>query len=277
LTKPSIDPKVTSRRDKDSVILSLTQEKFCADGKLPANESTTRWLIPISVTRASDPNQIAVEVLMDSKTLDIEVPNVSTNEWLKLNASCVGVYRVNYSPELLSLLLPSIADKTLPPLDRLGLQSDVFALVQSGRTSTPEVLKLMDAFANEDDYTVWNAIDGCLAKLNQLLSHNSEVLQLFHAFGRQLLSKTYSRLGWQPIKGETHLDTLLRGLVINRLVSFGDQSVISEAKKLFDSHCAGSHVIPPDLRSAVYRAVAIDCNDKTFDTLLKVRNYGFVL
>ncbi|CAG2165405.1 unnamed protein product, partial [Oppiella nova] len=141
---------VTSRRDKDSVILSLTQEKFCADGKLPANESTTRWLIPISVIRASDPNQIAVEVLMDSKTLDIEVPNVSTNEWLKLNASCVGVYRVNYSPELLSLLLPSIADKTLPPLDRLGLQSDVFALVQSGRTSTPEVLKLMDAFANED-------------------------------------------------------------------------------------------------------------------------------
>ena len=268
---------MTSRRDGESVFLTLSQEKFCADGKLPASEATTLWMIPIAVTRASDPNQIAVEVLMDSKTLDIEVPNVSTNEWLKLNASCVGVYRVNYSPELLSLLLPSIADKTLPPLDRLGLQSDVFALVQSGRTSTPEVLKLMDAFANEDDYTVWNAIDGCLAKLNQLLSHNSEVLQLFHAFGRQLLSKTYSRLGWQPIKGETHLDTLLRGLVINRLVSFGDQSVISEAKKLFDSHCAGSHVIPPDLRSAVYRAVAIDCNDKTFDTLIKVRNCGFVL
>ncbi|CAG2104297.1 unnamed protein product [Medioppia subpectinata] len=260
---------VTSRRDGNSLILTLTQNKFCADGKLPASEANTLWMIPISVTRASDPTKIAVEVLMDTKTIDIEIPNVSANEWIKLNPNCVGVYRVHYSQELLNLLLPAVANKTLPPLDRLGLQNDLFALVKSGQTSTVDILKLMDSFANEDDYTVWTSIIDCLGRLNQLLSH-TDVETIFHEFGRQLLSKTYSRLGWEPIKGETHMDTLLRSLVITRLASFEDPIVLSEAKKMFDSHCGGTYTIAADIRGSVYRAVALDCNDKSFETLFKL-------
>ncbi len=267
---------MTSRIDGKSRILTLTQEKFCADGKIPASETGVLWMIPIAVSTGSSPDKIAVETLMEGKTLELEIPNVTNNEWIKLNPNTVGVYRVQYSSELLNLLLPSVSDKKLPPLDRLGLQNDLFAMVQSGRSSTVDILKLMDAFSNEDNYTVWNSINACLGKLDILLSH-TELQSLFRAYGRQLFAKTYCRLGWDPIKGESHLDTLLRSLVINRLANFEDQTVISQAKKLFEAHSNGTYVISADLRAAVYRAVAINCDDKTFDALFKVIFDSFYL
>ena len=48
---------------------------------------------------------------------------------LQLNPGQVGFYRVQYSSAMLELLLPAIKDNSLPPRDRLGLQSDIFALV----------------------------------------------------------------------------------------------------------------------------------------------------
>lgn len=48
---------------------------------------------------------------------------------MKLNPGTVGFYRTKYPLELLKQLIPSVSDKTLPPLDRLGILDDLFALV----------------------------------------------------------------------------------------------------------------------------------------------------
>jgi len=248
----------------------LSQEKFCADGKLPASDASCRWLIPISISTAASPNKAVIETLMETQTLEVIVPNVASHDWVKLNPGTIGLYRVQYSAEMLDLLLPAVQNKTLPPLDRLGLQNDVFAMVQAGRSSTVDALKLMDAFANEDNYTVWNSINTCLGKLNTLLSH-TEYQSLFHAFGRQMFGKVHSRLGWDANSDESHLDTLLRSMTINRLAVFEDPLVLKEAKKRFEAQVAGTCVIPADLKSAVYRAVAIDCDENTFNAMFKVR------
>ena len=47
----------------------------------------------------------------------------------KVNAGTKGVYRVQYTSEMLNRFIPSIQDRSLPPTDRLGLISDLFALV----------------------------------------------------------------------------------------------------------------------------------------------------
>ena len=41
----------------------------------------------------------------------------------------MGFYRVQYSSEMLDALLPGITSGQLQPRDRLGLESDLFALV----------------------------------------------------------------------------------------------------------------------------------------------------
>lgn len=72
---------------------------------------------------------------------------------------------------MLERLVPAIRDQSLPPLDRLGLLDDLFALVQAGHTSTVEVLKLLKAFENEVDFTVWSSVSNVLSKLGVLLSY----------------------------------------------------------------------------------------------------------
>ena len=56
-----------------------------------------------------------------------------------MNAGTFGYYRVQYSPEVLANFIPAIESKQMPPLDRLGLLDDLFALVQSGQASTASV------------------------------------------------------------------------------------------------------------------------------------------
>lgn len=67
-----------------------------------------------------------------------------------------------------------------------------------------------------------------------------------------------------------HLDKLLRSLVIGRLASCADESIVTESKRRFNDHASGKSLIPADLRSAVYRAVMSSGNEQTYDALLKV-------
>lgn len=83
----------------------------------------------------------------------------------------MGFYRTRYSTECLKQLVSAIDRQTLPPLDRLGLIDDLFALVQAGQSSTVEALSLLEAFANEDQYTVWNRVCSALGKLSHLLAY----------------------------------------------------------------------------------------------------------
>ena len=50
-------------------------------------------------------------------------------DWLKVNAGTKGVYRVLYSSDMLEKLKPCVKQHLLPPVDRLGIISDLFAQV----------------------------------------------------------------------------------------------------------------------------------------------------
>ncbi|MPC74063.1 Puromycin-sensitive aminopeptidase [Portunus trituberculatus] len=82
--------------------------------------------------------------------------------------------------------------------------------VQAGHTSTVEVLKVLRAFEDETDYTVWSALHNCVARLNQLLSH-TDFHHNFAAFVRNLFRKISQRLGWEAKPGENPNPTCLEG------------------------------------------------------------------
>lgn len=54
----------------------------------------------------------------------------------------VGYYRTRYPAAMLEQLVRAVRDGSLPPLDRLGLLDDCFALVQAGHTPTAEVCRM---------------------------------------------------------------------------------------------------------------------------------------
>lgn len=67
-----------------------------------------------------------------------------------------------------------------------------------------EVLKVMEAFSNEDNYTVWSSINNCLAKLSLLLSHTN-LKEDLKRYMRILMTPIYNKLGWEPKENESKM------------------------------------------------------------------------
>lgn len=86
-------------------------------------------MIPISVSTSQSGGKEVLSTVLQTKQADINIP-VGPESWIKINPGTIGYYRTQYPPVLLERFLPAIRDKTLPPLDRLGLLDDLFALVK---------------------------------------------------------------------------------------------------------------------------------------------------
>jgi len=135
--------------------------------------------------------------------------------------------------------------------------------------SGPDVLKVVEAFSNETNYTVWNDLISNMGCVGAILQY-SDCYPSFQAFGIKLYEPIGNKLGWDPVEGEGHLDALLRGLIIGRLGKYGHPATLAEARKRFQAHCAGESIIPADLRSAVYSTVLKHGDDVTLDAMLKL-------
>ncbi|XP_046837634.1 puromycin-sensitive aminopeptidase isoform X1 [Vespa velutina] len=259
--------KVEYRQEGNDRILSLSQERFLADGSVDTDNQT--WIVPISVSTSKQPKETVLSALMDEKTKEFVLKDVPEGTWLKINPGAIGFYRTRYSPEAMSLFLPAIKDHTLPPLDRLGLLDDLFAMVQAGHASTVEVLRFMQAFKHEDNYTVWSSIVNCIGKISVLLAPLDSA-DAFKAFVRNLMRDISKRLGWDPKPNESHLDTLLRSLILDRMAAANDEETIRQATRRFALHMSGVMPLPADLRSPVYRAVLSVGDAFTYDTMLNL-------
>lgn len=207
--------------------------------------------------------------MLENRTQEIIVENVEPNEWVKLNSNMTTFCRINYLPELLEQFKPSIIDRSLSTIDRLNLQSDLFALVLCGKVSSDCVLKLMLSYQNEDEQIVWESIINSLQKFSKLLAY-TDFLENFQAYSKNLLAVIYNKIGIKAVPGESHQAKLLRQYVVSALVSAKDQNVLKEARSQFASHFAKISLIEPDLRPAFYRAVASDCDDKTWKQLFQM-------
>ncbi|CAG2185423.1 NPEPPS [Mytilus edulis] len=222
---------VTEKQDGKNRVLSLSQEKFCADGKKQEGEQF-KWMVPLSFCTASSPDKPVKKILLDSTTAEVTLENVKPGEWVKVNCGTVGVYRVQYSSEMLQSLITGIKDCSIAPCDRLGIQSDLFALARAGLVSAVDVLKVAEAYINETDYTVWSDLSLSLGTQG-LLIQSTDATDEMKAYNRNLYSKVFQSLGWEAKENEGPLTAMLRDLVLAKLGRNQEQSVVMEAKKKF--------------------------------------------
>lgn len=233
-----------------SAKLELIQSRFFSSPiSRKQTKDSTVWNIPVKVGKG--------QFLMSKKSVNI--PN--TGE--KLNTGEVSLIRVDYPHEYLKRLEKKVRERKLSALDRLGLVRDSFDLAQSGHSPTTLALELAKSYKDEEDYTVWAELTVELSKLDSLLAYEPFHPD-FQNYGRGIYASIAGKMGWERKAGERHTDGLLRGLVLYRLGSFGDQETIKKAKQLFGSNIA------PDLRGVVYNLVAQNGGLKEFKTLIKM-------
>ncbi|TSC86869.1 MAG: puromycin-sensitive aminopeptidase [Microgenomates group bacterium Gr01-1014_7] len=221
--------------------LQLTQSRFFSSPiSKKETQDKTIWSIPLG------------NILMDKKVVTIP------NKGEKLNQNEASFVRVDYPRDYLKKL------NNLSAPDRLGLIRDTFDLAQSDQTPTTLALELALSYMKELDYTVWSELTGHISQLDSLL-FLEEFYEDFKKYGREIYGRIANKMGWDKKGGEKHTDALLRGMVLYKLGSFGDEDTIKKAQELFKKVN-----LDPDLRGVVYNLVAENGDLEEFNTLIKM-------
>lgn len=92
-------------------------------------------------------------------------------------------------------------------------------------------------------YTVRHSVSVVLSDCqHRLWPHDSLLVYLF-----------FRKLGWDPKKGESHLDSLLRPVLLVALVKLGHDKTINEGVRRFTIfvHDSNTSLLPPDTRKVL--------------------------
>ncbi|VDM52114.1 unnamed protein product [Angiostrongylus costaricensis] len=238
---------VKERQQGTNRILTLSQRRFIADGGEDLEDSL--WQVPINVCVASNPAEIAGKFLMVDREQEIEVPNVTEREWIKLNAGAAGFYRVEYSSDMIKAMISDMSSGKMLLLDRFSIVNDLFALV-TGRTRMSDFLSVLAALHNEEEYIVWQSLAEGIDNISNVLDYNPH--QVF-------LNLPDSQRG------------ILRAVVHGRLMRAGHGETIARAATLFADHVKSKRPLHPDLRLCVCRFTFVrNGGEEAYDQLIHI-------
>ncbi|MGI0087774.1 MAG: M1 family metallopeptidase [Nitrosotalea sp.] len=231
--------------------IKLSQKRFLLENN--GKSRPGNWIIPISI-RMED--KVVTKMMQGSLTIPY------ARSWFKVNDGQKGFYRVRYDETVLDELGRLVEEKKICNLDRWSIHHDLTALVISNQYPLKHYLDFVRHYEEEDDYVVLSDIIGFLNFLYVLLS-GDKFWDEIKEFNQYFMNVVFQRIGWDKTKGEKPTYALLRSSLINSLAKLNDQEVLKESKSRF-SKFLRSGSLNPDLRSAVYSAVAWDGNSNTY-------------
>ncbi len=256
--------KATVDRQAGGPHLHLAQRRFLYEhlhGK--EEDDDTRWLVPVVTQTAG--GKVTSRFLLDALEAGRAL-GTKAAEWVKVNAGQTGFYRVHYDEEEWERLRQAVAAGALPATDRLGLQSDAYALARAGYAPATLFLEVTEAYEGETDATVWREISSNLRAFERVIA-DEPYLSSFHAYGRRLYEPAAARAGWDAGEEEGHLDILLRSTVLGQLGSYDHAATIEEARARFWAYADGEASLDPNLRGVVYGLVGQEADRAAYDRL----------
>jgi puromycin-sensitive aminopeptidase len=242
--------------------LKIKQQRYLASPLevSVAGKERWRWPLPLRLI-TSDKTETAL--LIEANTTTVKLEGVKL---LKANAGQSAFLRISYDAPAIRRLLPMMERQDMSVIDRFGIISDLYATAQSGLTSSRLALDTTAALRHEPDYTVWQSLSGGFQALVATVEDDN-LRDRLNLFGRRLVTTNLNRLGWTAIQDEPYFDTLMRPMVLQQAIEFGDAATVDAAGSRFEDLLEGRG-IPADLRPAVYYGVAYAGDAIEFDALL---------
>ncbi len=248
-------PLVSATLSADGSALTLEQQRFTFGDEAGAADDTT-WVIPTKV-RIGDHT---TTLLLDGRRT--EVPVSTPDAPIVVNAGGDGFFRVAYDAELRSRFTADVLAGTTT-LERFNLVDDAWAATVAGRMSAVEMLEWLDAFRNESEFAVWQAIVGALRGLSRLV--DGDALDALRARIQTIIGPILTSLG-EPTADEPDLTGKLRGLLTSTMGVLGhDDATIERCRDLFAADPDG---VDPELLAAATSVVAATGDADTYDTML---------
>jgi len=219
-------PIISAARNDGGKSIKLSQNRFLY--MRGADEASQQWHVPVMIKAATDKGISEHKVLLTAADTTLELPG--TVKWVVVNEGGYGFYRVRYSSELLESVSGEL--EKLSAIERFGLVSDTWAAVVAGLAPLRDFFSMTNKFSNESDLNVWRSILGGFAYLDNVVDQRHR--PALQAEVRKLLTPAVQRLGWEPKKGESDLQSQLRGTLIGALgVQGDDPQVQTRARELY--------------------------------------------
>jgi puromycin-sensitive aminopeptidase len=232
--------------------VTIRQERFFADPKIPAGKRRARWPVPLV---AKLPGGRLERTLAEKPSQTITIAG-ERPEWIFGNASAGGFYRVRHDAATRAALLANLS--SLTAVERLALAGDQWALVRAGKADVESFLDVVDALGEETDYDVLDGITGPLGFIDEQIAGDGTPLQA--AFRRWLPARfgpAFDRLGWRADAGERD-DVRLRRASLLRIVGGIAEApeVMNDAGRHLERYLADRSALEPNLADPVVHLAA---------------------
>jgi len=226
----------------DDQTLRLSQSQFRYAGE----PDDSQWGVPVMITCGSAGERTTSRVLLDGPT--VHVGPDAAPDWVLVNTSANGFYRVSYSPDLRAALLGNL--NALEPIERYSVLDDLWAQVVSGDATVADAIDALGHFGDETDVSVWQRVLGILGSLDHLATAADR--PKVAALTRTMLRPHFDQLGTVRGADEDDRTNELRSGIFRALGNLGeDEDVIAIARKL-----NADEDTDPSVRSAALSIVA---------------------
>jgi aminopeptidase N len=228
-------PLITIAEDKGK--LKLSQKRFTF---LP-QDSASKWIVPISIKlffSSKEPEEIYY--LMENEELSIEIPE-EVKGYI-INSELKGFYRVMYPGSRLNSLTEMVQNNTLSPIDKWGVENDLFALLRARKITLDMYLEFISNYVGETTQLSIQSISEHLHTIYTLANGENEIKIAHH--GKQFIEKSLEIIGLEPKSDEDPLISTLRGNLLFNAVIFGSAIVQDFAMDKFELFKNGEGVSP---------------------------------
>lgn len=221
---------------------TISQKRFFANPLQANPNDRTVWPIPLLSSSLPDAE------LLTERNAEFVAKQADHH---MLNEGGNGFYHVRYDAKNLANLSYAISQGKLNTVDRQRLLFDSIALNRAGIEPTLDTLRLLNHFDQEDNYSVWLAINATTSHLRMLVNDSPTIKPNLQRFIANLSRAEYERLGWDITKGEPYFDTLLRPFVISNMAYAEGPEVTAKCLALLKAAKKPEDIMS-DIRGIVY-------------------------
>ncbi len=241
--------------ENGETLLTIEQQRFFSNPS-PRAEAPELWTVPLCYRAGG----VKTCELVRGRRQAIRIAGCGP---LFLNADGLGYYVVEPSRDMLAQLVGSI--DSLTPAERLVLLRDEWSLVQSGRRSVDEYLRLVDAFGEEREPLVVKQILDTLDRIDREIVSDAD-RGAFAAWIRTSLQPLASELGFTAQPQDDEARRTFRAEVLSTLGLVGrDARVLKQARTLIEKDIAGRAKLDPELRDSLTNLAAAGGDAKLHD------------
>jgi puromycin-sensitive aminopeptidase len=235
----------------------LTQRRFTFDG----GDDAASWVIPVPVGNGGATAAALLGDVDDAATVALVDPSGP----VVVGAGGHGFFRVDYDDELRRRLDAEVLP-TLDTKERYGLVDDAWASTVAGTLAPAQLLEFLEAFRDEREHTVWQAIALALRGLSRLLD-DGPAFDAFRDRVRSLVRPALDSVG-DPVDDEADLTRKLRGLLTSTAgVVGGDAGIQARSREWFDAATDQPGSVDPELVAAATAVVAAAGDADVYDRM----------